>query len=74
MPACTKCDAEPEASEGTLGWVKCELCVVCLWQSGPSDSVQAAAMAVEVALRNTNKDTILVGQFGQPNCPGHIET
>jgi len=43
MPACTKCAAEPEASEGTLGREKCVLCVVCFWQSGPSDSAQAAA-------------------------------
>jgi len=43
MPACTKCAAEPEASEGTLGREKWELCVVCLWLSGPSDSEQAAA-------------------------------
>jgi len=29
MPACTKCAAEREASEGTLGREKCKLYVVC---------------------------------------------
>jgi len=28
MPACTKCAAEPEANEGTLGREKFVLCVV----------------------------------------------